>query len=206
MHRDINPANVILTTESKLRLVDFGCARSMEDGRSMEVMLTPGFAPTEQYSRHGQGPFTDVYALCATLYFCLTAQVPPSSSDRANADYQGLPDPLRRPSELGVVLPEGAENALMHGLEISSQDRTQTMGALADELEAVARPRPPVREKTVTMQVNIVDEPVAAPVEHVVEGEGSWWSRWGVTIVVAIFVIVGIAFLLSSTLLSGGTA
>lgn len=143
VHRDINPANVILTPEGRLRLIDFGCARSMEDGRSMEVMLTPGFAPTEQYSRHGQGPYTDVYALCATLYYCLCAEVPPSSSDRANAVFQGVRDPLMRPSELGVRLPDGVEDALMHGLAIFPRDRTQTMGELAAALEGLAQGRWP---------------------------------------------------------------
>src|SRR5699024_11534677 len=65
--------------DGSLTLLDFGCARSMEDGRSMTVVLKPGFAPIEQYQTRGQGPYTDIYALCATLYYCITGQVPPAA-------------------------------------------------------------------------------------------------------------------------------
>ena len=198
VHRDINPANVILTPGGRLRLIDFGCARSMEDGRSMEVMLTPGFAPTEQYSRHGQGPFTDVYALCATLYYCLTGEVPPSSSDRANAVYQGAPDPLALPSQLGVSLPDGVEDVLMRGLSIFSQHRTQTMGRLADELEEARRPRP------VVPQPRPEPKPEPTAPEPQEEEHESWLRRWGVTVLVAIAVVAGIAFVASATMCSMG--
>ena len=72
----------MLMPDGSLTLLDFGCARSMEDGRSMTVVLKPGFAPIEQYQTRGQGPYTDIYALCATLYYCITGQVPPAAPDR----------------------------------------------------------------------------------------------------------------------------
>ena len=134
VHRDINPQNIIVMPAGMLRLIDFGCARSVEDGKSMEVLLTPGFAPPEQYSRHGQGPYTDVYGLCATIYYCLTQTIPPDSNERVAAMFNGQQDPLIMPSRMGVRLPDGVEPILLGGMRTSPKERIQTMDALADAL------------------------------------------------------------------------
>ena len=86
IHRDISPDNLMWMPDNTLKLLDFGCARSMEDGRSMSVLLKHGFAPVEQYQTRGQGPETDIYALSATIYFCLTATMPPASVERLEED------------------------------------------------------------------------------------------------------------------------
>ena len=80
--------------DGTLKLMDFGCARAMEDGRSMTVQLKPGFAPAEQYGSHGQGDYTDLYALCATIYYCITGIVPAAARERQFALYDDKPDPL----------------------------------------------------------------------------------------------------------------
>ena len=80
IHRDISPDNLMVLKSGKVKLMDFGCARDIEGGHTMTTMLKHGFAPKEQYSGHGQGPWTDVYALCATMYYCLTGRVPPSAA------------------------------------------------------------------------------------------------------------------------------
>ena len=72
LHRDIAPDNIMWMPDGSFKLLDFGCARAMEDGRSMSVLLKPGFAPFEQYQTRGQGDYTDLYALCATIYYCIT--------------------------------------------------------------------------------------------------------------------------------------
>ena len=83
IHRDISPDNLMLERGS-VRLLDFGCARESARGtETMTIALKQGYAPIEQYQRKGQGPWTDVYALSATIYYCLTGKVPPQSLDRS---------------------------------------------------------------------------------------------------------------------------
>ena len=132
IHRDISPDNIMYTKSGKLKLMDFGSARYYtNEERQMSVVLKQGFAPEEQYRRNGkQGPFTDVYALCATIYACITGVVPTDSLDRlAN-------DTLRPPSQLGVRISRVQENALMHGLALLPQNRCQNMEALIREFTA----------------------------------------------------------------------
>lgn len=131
IHRDIAPDNIMWMPDGTLKLLDFGSARSMEDGKSMTVMLKHGFAPVEQYRSHGQGTYTDVYAMAATIYYCLTATVPVQSTERL---LRGADDRLKPPTQMGVVLSPEEENALLWGLEVLPKDRPQTMGEFARSL------------------------------------------------------------------------
>lgn len=121
IHRDISPDNVMWMPDDTLKLLDFGCARSMEDGKSMTVQLKHGFAPVEQYMTRGQGPWTDVYALSATVYYCLTGKVPPMAPERLEADH------IQSPSALGVRMDGGQEEALMWGLTVQPKARPVSM-------------------------------------------------------------------------------
>lgn len=151
IHRDISPENIMLEGE-RIRLIDFGCAReSAGDDDTMTSMLKVGYSPVEQYSSGGQGTWTDVYALCATLYRCLTGNTPPASVDRT------IGDDLRPPHELGVVLTGRQERALMRGLSVRPRRRIKTMARLEEELYAdvAVAPNAPWWQKRVTRRAFI---------------------------------------------------
>ena len=125
LHRDISPDNIYLTADGDSRLLDFGAARfASGDGKSVSVILKHGYAPEEQYSSHGnQGPWTDVYAMGATLYRCITGVLPPDSIERIHGDT------LKRPSELGISISSAIEQAILKALSIRTEDRFMSMEA-----------------------------------------------------------------------------
>ena len=90
LHRDIKPGNILLrAADGSPVLVDFGAARQAVGARSRSVtaVLTPGYAPIEQYSSRGhQGPWTDIYALGGVCYQALTGKVPDEAMDRIRQD------------------------------------------------------------------------------------------------------------------------
>ena len=88
-HRDIKPSNVMLRSDGSPVLIDFGAARQAlgRHSRSVTSVLTPGYAPIEQYGAKGrQGPWTDVYALGAVAYEALSGRVPDEAPDRTGED------------------------------------------------------------------------------------------------------------------------
>ena len=123
LHRDISPDNIFLTTSGQVTLIDFGAARqSMNVQQSMSVILKPGYAPEEQYrSRGHQGPWTDIYALGATMYRTLTGRIPPESLERQKEDC------LVPPSRLGIRIPAYAEAAILRAMAVRAEDRFQTI-------------------------------------------------------------------------------
>lgn len=128
IHRDISPDNLMLEN-GKVRLLDFGCAREASRGvETMTIALKHGYAPIEQYQQKGQGPWTDIYALSATIYYCLTGKVPPQALDRI------AEDELLLPGKLGVQLSAEQEKALLKGMKLQPNRRfssaEEMLGAL----------------------------------------------------------------------------
>lgn len=89
-HRDIKPANIYVRAgDGSLVLLDFGAARNAVGGasRSLTSMVTPGYAPFEQYHTHGkQGPWSDIYALGGVLYWLVTGEKPVEAPSRIKND------------------------------------------------------------------------------------------------------------------------
>ena len=131
IHRDISPDNIMLTKEGKVKLIDFGSARALtrDENQTFTIMLKHGYAPPEQYQTKGnQGPWTDVYGICATLYRMITGKVPPSAMDR----YEN--DPMRSFAELGIQAPPYVEQVIKRGMALQIQNRYQSMEELYADL------------------------------------------------------------------------
>ncbi len=127
IHRDISPDNIMITKYGGMKLLDFGAAREFAGTaeKSLSIMLKPGYAPEEQYrSRGKQGPWSDVYALTATIYKCITGVTPTESMERMRQDT------LKPPGELGVRLSGSQEAAIRKGMAVYAEDRLQSMDAL----------------------------------------------------------------------------
>lgn len=131
IHRDISPDNIMITKNKQIKLTDFGAARvfDTEDNKSITVVLKRGYAPEEQYRAKGnQGPWTDVYALCATMYRMITGVTPQEALERIIDDNV---EPLSKYDS--SIWPE-TEYAIMKGLSLRAQDRYQTVNDLIDAL------------------------------------------------------------------------
>lgn len=89
LHRDIKPANIYIRTNGSPVLLDFGAARQAVSGtsKSLTAVLTPGYAPLEQYAGDGnQGPWSDIYAMAGVLYRAFTNENPPDAVSRLKKD------------------------------------------------------------------------------------------------------------------------
>ena len=136
IHRDIKPDNIMHVKDRNgehLVLLDFGTARTYvsNESKTMTGVVTSGYSPLEQYSQKSrQGPYTDVYALCATMYNAITGVLPPASIERNIDDA-----PLMSFEACGVIVPKRIEDAIRHGMALKYDERIQSMKALLDELE-----------------------------------------------------------------------
>jgi len=124
LHRDIKPANIIVAADGSPTLIDFGASREalQERTQAITAVFTPRYAPLEQFASGRQGPWTDIYALAATLYACIDGKPPPSAVDRAS----------------GIAIMPAAEvgkreyasrllTAIDAGLALKSEERPQTI-------------------------------------------------------------------------------
>ncbi len=131
IHRDISPDNIMVQHNGKLKLMDFGAARDYTESgnKSLTVILKPGYAPPEQYQTHGvQGPWTDIYALCATIYKCLTGITPPDAIARV------MDDKFKEPDQLDGKLSPDIKKILWKGMNIFPEERYQDIGEFGEDV------------------------------------------------------------------------
>ncbi|MBR2876554.1 MAG: protein kinase [Clostridia bacterium] len=135
IHRDISPANIIILNNGNAKLLDFGAAREVggQDEKSLSILLKPGYAPEEQYRSKGrQGPWTDVYALSATIYKMVTGVTPTDAMNRV------FSDDIKKPSELNPIITAAQDAVILKGLSVKQEDRYQSVSELFNAMSVVA--------------------------------------------------------------------
>ena len=132
VHRDISPDNIMIQKDGSVMLLDLGAAKDMTDakGQKSQLVAKKGFSPLEQYVENKAiGPWTDVYALCATIYYCITGKVLKTALERLDDEEIGFPP------EMDEKIPDSVKKVLRAGLTIRSQDRIQSVDELLRRLD-----------------------------------------------------------------------
>ncbi|MBP3655983.1 MAG: leucine-rich repeat protein [Clostridia bacterium] len=142
MHRDVSPMNIMVLEDGSAKLIDFGSAGQM-DRQQVIAFATDCYAPIEQYEPggEGQGAWSDVYGVCAAMYRVLTGENPQPALLRAQRDE------LRSMRACGVRLKSHQTRALMRGLAVRPENRTQSIAELRAELYNLATPEELLRRR-----------------------------------------------------------
>ena len=162
-HRDIAPDNIMLLADDRPMLLDFGAARRVisDMTHALTVILKPGYAPIEQYADMPgmkQGPWTDVYALAAVVYFMILKRKPPPAVSRLMEDSY---EPLMQSEAAGrysAALLQGIDRCL----RVRAEERPQSMAAMREAIGPGTMPT--VLLPATLAAVPVVTAPVASAV------------------------------------------
>ena len=141
LHRDISPDNIMILPNQKVKLLDFGAAKdfTMDGSEKSQLVAKRGFSPVEQYYTDGNiGPWTDVYALTATIYYAVSGKRVPESLDRM------AQDTLAIPLNPQYGLTKKVVEVLRRGLALKTGARIQSVGELFTRLRNASSPDKPL--------------------------------------------------------------
>lgn len=144
LHRDLSPENIIVTSNGRIKLIDFGAARNFvsTQNKGMSILLKPGFAPPEQYNAKGtQGPWSDVYALCATFYTLVSGKPLVDALFR----YRGEAQPSL--ASLGCPVTKKTSDVIERGMELDFKRRYKNFKELLDDIDIASNPPKPPKPK-----------------------------------------------------------
>jgi serine/threonine protein kinase len=179
LHRDIKPANIFMRRDASPVLLDFGSARAPAGNRELTTIVSLGFAPFEQYhARGGEGPWTDLYALGAVLYWMITGERPVEAPGRA------FDDPMVPASKAAVAsayspqLLQAIDWALKPAMEARPQSVAQLRSALpiaplakgsdaATILMPLVPPQPEAAKNTPSLDAETLAKIAAALAAHI---------------------------------------
>ena len=173
IHRDIKPSNIYIRTDGSPVLIDFGAARQAVGSKTKTLtsMLSVGYAPFEQYNDEPgkQGPWTDVYALGASLHQGITGEKPLESTIRGMALLHDEPDPYEPLSQFRI---EGYSQAFLRAIDqalmLQIHDRPQTLEDFLGMLKGeIALPDLPIASEKVTESTAIRDKTIIRPVKRI---------------------------------------
>jgi serine/threonine protein kinase len=133
LHRDIKPDNIYIRADGSPVLLDFGAARRVSADHDMTNIVSPGFAPFEQYhSKGNQGPWTDLYSLGAVMYWLTTGRKPLEAASRVRDD--AMPKAVDVASR--AAFGEPVLRAIDWALQPHEKDRPQDVAALREALRS----------------------------------------------------------------------
>ena len=145
VHRDIKPSNIYVRAYGGPMLIDFGAVRQAigAQSRSLTSLVTPGYAPIEQYSSDGrQGAWSDLYAVGATLYYCMFGHAPADAARRSAAISDGSEDPYAAAAQRGAELySREILECVDWALQFRVRDRPQSAHVVREKLRS--SPIPP---------------------------------------------------------------
>lgn len=172
LHRDLSPENIIVTTKGQIKLIDFGAARNFvsTQNKGMSILLKPGFAPPEQYNSKGcQGPWSDVYALCATFYTLVSGKPLVDALFR----YRGEQQPSL--ISLGCPVTKRTSDVIERGMELDYKKRYKDFKVLLDDIDISAtlggKPNKVVKTESAPIKSqNVYQERVQGRTQEQVQG------------------------------------
>ena len=156
LHRDIKPGNVFIREDGSPVLLDFGSARTASEGTERTAIVTPGYAPIEQYHSQGrQGPWSDLYAFGGVLYWMIVGKRPVEAVARVRQDMLPPAVQVADRSRYSMELLTAVDWALVSHEEQRPQ-------SVAEFRSALSGPVPDARTATYKTTVKIQDPPQGA--------------------------------------------
>lgn len=207
IHRDVKPANLMVDEDGRVVLTDFGIAKIVTGNQytaSGGMVGTPAYMSPEQGLGEAGDERSDIYSLGVILYQLVTGVLPFDADTPLAVILQHLNEPLRSPSEIKPDLPDWLESVVMRSMEKDPDNRFQSADDMIIALDAGIKGQPvnlaPVgNRETASPPPSLRQTDLGTPTQPLPPGEDQFGGRsimigvGFISIVVALFVILGIA-------------